>query len=197
VVPPVRKRSGPPGKQEFFAELLGRHGDKAYHFAYRLTGNEQDARDLVQEAFLRAYERLEAYDPDKPFDAWVGTILHNIFVDGTRRLVHRETVSLDAAKEEGGGTLADVLAEESRTVLEQLEIDEADQKVQAALDRVEPEMRTALILCDMEGMSYEEVARVMGCPIGTVRSRLARGRAKVRGLMGPYWEAGEVGHGAA
>jgi RNA polymerase sigma-70 factor (ECF subfamily) len=190
------RQGGPEDRSELFAELLGRHGDKAYHFAYRLAGNEQDARDLVQEAFLRAFERIDDYDPQKPFDAWLGTILRNIFIDGVRRLSHKQTVSMDAEPEDGA-PLADALSDKGKTALDGLATDEADRMVQAALAKVEPEIRTALVLCDMEGLSYEEVAKVMECPIGTVRSRLFRGRAHLRKLLERYVETGERKHGGA
>src|SRR4051812_12088044 len=79
-----------------FAGLLLQAGDKAYNFAYRLAGNDQDARDLVQEAFARALEHSGSYDPSRALDSWLLRILHNIFLDGTRRLAHRKTASLDA-----------------------------------------------------------------------------------------------------
>lgn len=184
-------------RQELFSELLGRYGDKAYNFAFRLTGNETEAQDLVQEAFLKAYQRLEDYEPGKPFDAWLGTVLHNIYVDGTRQLARLSTVSMDAAEEELGFSLADALAEPQRPPLEALSGSEAERSVQGALDRLEPEMRAAVVLCDMEGSSYEDAAVVMDCPVGTVRSRLARARSRLRGMLAPYVDPGEVGHGAA
>ncbi len=72
-----------------FSELIRRCGEKAYNFAYRLAGNEQDARDLVKEAFTRAYEHFGSYDPDRPFDSWLLRILHTVFLDGVRRRVTR------------------------------------------------------------------------------------------------------------
>lgn len=184
-------------RQELFSELLGKFGDKAYNFAFRLTGNETEASDLVQEAFMKAYERLDEYDPGKAFDAWLGTILHNIYVDNFRKHGQREMVSLDAEDEAEGFSVKDALADPAKPVLEALSGDEADRSVQRALDRLDPEMRTAIVLCDMEGASYEDAAAVMGCPVGTVRSRLARGRSKLRQLLSSYADKGEVGHGQA
>ncbi len=180
-------------RQERFAELLGRSGDRAYNFAYRLTGNEQDAQDLAQEAFLKAFERLDEFDAARSFDAWLGTILHNIFVDGVRRLSHRQTVSMDAGPDETA--LADVLPEKGKAALDGLLGRESEAVVQAALARLEPEMRAALALCDMEGLSYEAAAEAMGCPIGTVRSRLFRAREKLRRMLEPYMQKGESVHG--
>src|SRR5262245_15102808 len=79
-----------------FATLMRRHAEKAYNFAYRLAGNEQDARDLVQEAFMHALRHFEKYDPTRPFEPWVNRILKNIFLDGMRKYQHKHTISLDA-----------------------------------------------------------------------------------------------------
>lgn len=187
-------------RQELFSELLERFGDRAYDFAYRLTGNEQDARDLTQEAFLRAYERLDAYDPSRPFGTWLGTLLKRIYIDGLRRLDSRGTLALDAAAPDAddGWSLLEVLADAAVPALEALAGREADRSVRRALARLDPGIRSAVALCDMEGLSYEEAAEVMGCAVGTVRSRLARGRARLRQLLAPYVEQGqEVGHGTA
>src|ERR1700704_1599071 len=79
-----------------YEALLKRCADKAYNFAFRLAGNDQDAQDLVQEAFARAFEHRDRYDPTRPFGAWVNRILHNVFLDAVRRYEHKHKVSLDA-----------------------------------------------------------------------------------------------------
>src|SRR6185436_16627490 len=79
-----------------YETLLQRCADKAYNFAFRLTGNDPDAQDLVQEAFARAFEHRDRYDPSRPFEAWVNRILHNVFLDGVRKYEHKHKVSLDA-----------------------------------------------------------------------------------------------------
>lgn len=191
----MRPRTEGPSRQELFSELLGKWGDKAYNFAFRLTGNEPDAKDLTQEAFMKAWERLETYDGEKPFDAWLTTILHNVYVDGMRKFSHLPTQSLDSGEDEKGYSLTESLKDTAMPLLELLSGEEADRSVQRALDRLDPEMRSVVILCDMEGTSYEDAAAVMDCPVGTVRSRLARARGKLRRMLSSY--KGEVGHGPA
>ena len=84
------------GGSEEFSELIRRCGEKAYNFAFRLSGNEQDARDLVSAAFVKAWEHRGSYDSDKPFESWLYKILHNIYLDEVRLYAHSHTVSLDA-----------------------------------------------------------------------------------------------------
>jgi len=173
-----------------FQELIRRHGEKAYNFAYRLAGNEQDARDLVQEAFARALEHQERYDESRPFDAWLNRILHNVYLDGIRRHANRRTVSLDAPSP----------AQEAQwdEVLEGTDVDpqnlmarrEEDAMIQKALDELPVAYKTALLLCDVEGLSYERIAEIMACPVGTVRSRIHQGRVLMRRAL-----EGFEGHG--
>lgn len=180
-------------RRKLFSELLAEYGDQAFSFAARLTGDDLEARELVQEAFVRAYDSLEEYDPARPFYTWIGSLLHNIYVDGVRRAGRRPTVPLEGDDPEGPSVAA-VLREPGPAVLDTLLDAETDRSVQDALDRLEPEMRTAVALCDIEGFSYEQASAVMGSPVGTVRSRLARGRARLRELLTPYVKAGEESH---
>ena len=83
--------------EDSFSDLIRRHGNRIYNFAYRLSGNDPDARDLVQEALLRAFDHRDRYDPTKPFHSWVMGILRNVFVDGMRRYERRHVVSLHAS----------------------------------------------------------------------------------------------------
>lgn len=163
-----------------FADLLRQAGDKAYNFAYRLAGNEQDARDLVQEAFARALERFGSYDPRRPFDSWLLRILHNIFLDGTRRLATRRTVSLDAPAPVDEGSWEDVLPAKELSAASELVRRESVDMVQLALERLPAHYKAAVLLCDVEGMSYDDIARIMDVPVGTVRSRIHQGRLLAR-----------------
>jgi RNA polymerase sigma-70 factor (ECF subfamily) len=165
---------------EAFAELLRQAGDKAYNFAYRLSGNEQDARDLVQDAFVRALEHAGSYDKSRPFDSWLYRILHNIFLDGTRKLSNRMTASLDAPAPIEDSSWSEILPSDEQSAHEGLERRESVDLVQKALDCLPAHYKAAVALCDMEGLSYEEIARVMDVPVGTVRSRIHQGRVLAR-----------------
>jgi RNA polymerase sigma-70 factor (ECF subfamily) len=163
-----------------FAGLIARAGDKAYNFAYRLAGNEPDARDLVQEAFTRAFEHAESYDKTRPFDAWLLRILHNVFLDAMRRHSHSRTVSLDAPAPVEDSGWSDLLPGDEPLPADELVRRESLDLLQKALQRVPPLYKSAVVLCDIEGLPYEEIARVLDVPVGTVRSRIHQGRLLCR-----------------
>jgi RNA polymerase sigma-70 factor (ECF subfamily) len=163
-----------------FAGLIAQAGDKAYNFAYRLAGNEPDARDLVQEAFSRALEHAGVYDKTRPFDSWLLRILHNVFLDSMRRHSHSRTVSLDAPAPVEDAGWADLLPGEEPSPADELILKESLDLLQRALARLPQTYRSAIALCDIEGLSYEEIAAVMEIPVGTVRSRIHQGRVLLR-----------------
>ncbi|MFI5348244.1 MAG: RNA polymerase sigma factor [Elusimicrobiota bacterium] len=165
---------------ETFAGLIAQAGDKAYNFAYRLSGNEPDARDLVQEAFSRALEHAGAYDPTRPFDSWLLRILHNVFLDSMRRHSHSRTVSLDAPAPVEDAGWADLLPGKEPSAADELILKESLDLLQRALARLPTTYRSAIALCDIEGLSYEDIAKVMEIPVGTVRSRIHQGRVLLR-----------------
>ena len=163
-----------------FAGLLRQAGDKAHNFAYRLAGNEQDARDLVQEAFARALEHAGSYDPSRAFDSWLLRILHNIFLDGARRLAYRRTVSLDAPTPVSDSSWEDILPARDLSATDELIRRESIDMVQLALERLPPHYKAAIVLCDIEGLAYDDIARIMDVPVGTGRSRILQGRVLAR-----------------
>jgi len=187
---PTCRRQGRGARREWYdgadmpsqavVELLRRYGDKAYNFAFRLTGNEQDARDLAQEAFVRILEHAGRYDPSRPFEAWMLTILRNIYLDGLRRASHGATVSFDAPSPAGEQPWEEILRGPDPDPAQAMIRQEADGMIQGALDSLSPHYRTAVILCDIEGLSYEQIGEIMDCPIGTVRSRIHQGRVLLR-----------------
>lgn len=180
-------------KQELFSDLIRQCGDSAYNFAFRLTGNASDAGDLAQEAFLKALKNISSYDPNKPFQPWLNRILHNLYIDGIRHYEKRHVVSMDAPSPADDAAWEEILPERRPGPVDELHQSELEEVIQKALGRLELEYRTAVILSDMEGLSYEEISRIMDCPIGTVRSRIHRGRAMMKQWLKPYIEKGETG----
>lgn len=156
-------------------------GDHAYGFAYSLCGNEADARELVQEAFVRLMDRADRYDPSRSLDSWFMTILKNLYLDGARRWERRNGISLDTPVGEDGLTVADSVGDErEQALLDRLERDEDGARVRAALAALPPQQRVILNLVDVEGAGYEKAAEILGWPIGTVRSRLNRARTSLK-----------------
>ena len=148
------------------------HGRFLYNVAYRLTGNDDDAYDLVQEALLRVRKGLETYQPGS-MEGWLSRIVTNVFLDEVRRKRRRPV---------------EVMPEDPERLLPSAPgADEATENlsddVQAALRRLPEEFRTAVVLCDVVGLSYEEIADAISIPVGTVRSRIHRGRRLLRAAL--------------
>ncbi|MFH2203214.1 MAG: sigma-70 family RNA polymerase sigma factor [Elusimicrobiota bacterium] len=174
-----------PGPQ--FDKFVEEYGERAFQFSYRLTGNIEDAKDLVQEAFFRVLRSWDRYDASRALDSWFFTILRNVFLDGRKRYERRNVLSLErAVRGEADGeqlTYEDLIPEEDGRVLETLERAEAAETVRRALDSLAYDHRVALTLCDMEGLCYEEISRVLDVPVGTVRSRISRARIALRRVL--------------
>jgi RNA polymerase sigma-70 factor (ECF subfamily) len=169
-------------RREFDA-LVQRCHLQAYNIAYRLTGNHADAEDLTQESFLRAYRFFDRYNRDMPFENWLYRIMSRVFIDEIRKRPKFKTQSLDAPLSFNDGNDADILLEIPDSVFdpEQMMLSEAlEENLQNALNTLPDEFRIAVILADVEGLSYEEIADTMRCSLGTVRSRLHRGRKLLR-----------------
>lgn len=154
-----------------WAELVADHTDQVYRLAYRLTGNKHDAEDLTQDVFVRVFKSIHAFQPGT-LEGWLHRITTNLFLDGARR---RQRIRMDAL------SIAPDHVWGSATGPEELHADgELDSDVAHALDALNPQQRVAVVLCDIEGLSYEEIAEVLDIKLGTVRSRIARGRAQLR-----------------
>lgn len=166
-----------------FDALVHRCHRQAYNIAYRLTGNHADAEDLMQESFLRAYRFFDRYNREMPFENWLYRIMSRVFIDELRKRPKLKTQSLDQPLHTGDGGDSEVLLEipdfESNPA-QMLLCEALDERLQRALDALPEEFRIAVILADIEGLSYEEIAETMNCSLGTVRSRLHRGRKSLR-----------------
>ncbi len=163
---------------ELFEELLKKTHAQAFHLALRLTGSRTDAEDLVQEAFVRAFRFFQRYDSSLPFSSWLYRILTNAHIDEVRRRGKLKTSSLDEPHWDTGALLE--LPDETHSPEKLMMTSEMEAEVQEGLSLMTPDFRIAVLLADMEGMSYEEVAQIMGTSVGTVRSRIHRGRKQLR-----------------
>ncbi len=161
-----------------FERLLHQTHRQAYAFACRLTGNGNEAEDLVQETFVRACRFFHRYDPSYPFTGWLYRIMSNAHIDMVRRRGRLKTTSIDSTGFDGESAWD--LPDESARPDRELMNGQVDAALQAGLAGMNPDFRAAVVLADIEGMAYEEVARTMGTSIGTVRSRIHRGRKQLR-----------------
>lgn len=158
------------------------HLDSLYRLALRLSGNEADAEDLVQEAMLRAYRSWDRYTPGTNAKGWLLTILRHLFINEYRRKRrHPESVDLDTI--EPFALLDEKQEEDPQTAFFDRIVDE---EVLRAVDQLPEAFREAVMLSDVEGLSYEEIAKVLEVPVGTVKSRLYRGRRQLQGKLHEY-----------
>lgn len=167
-----------------FDKLVQRHHKQAYNVAYRLTGNHNDAEDLTQEAFVRAFRFFDNYRRELPFENWLFRIMSNLFIDETRRRSKIKTQSIDAPI--AGTDLMLEIPDEREQPESQVLHEELDEEIQKALMTLPPDFKMAVILADIEGLSYEEIAQAMNCSLGTVRSRLHRGRRLLRNKLAKF-----------
>jgi len=153
-------------------EIVREHSARVYRLAYRLTGNQHDAEDLTQEVFVRVFRSLSSYTPGT-FEGWLHRITTNLFLDQARR---KQRIRFDGLPDDVGDRWAGREPGPERA----WEHNNLDYDVQQALDALPPDFRAAVVLCDIEGLSYEEIAATLDVKLGTVRSRIHRGRALLR-----------------
>ena len=154
-------------------EVARQYGRFLYNVAYRLAGNEDDANDLAQEALLRVRKGLESYQPGS-MEAWLSRIVTNVFLDEVRRKKRRP---VDALPDDPDRLLPPSAAADVAT-------DKLSDEVQTALQTLPEDFRVAVVLCDVVGLPYEEIAEALEVPVGTVRSRIHRGRRQLRNALG-------------
>ena len=163
--------TGRAGLMPSWDDLVREHADRVYRLAYRLSGNQHDAEDLTQETFIRVFRSLSNYKPGT-FEGWLHRITTNLFLDMVRR---RGKIRMEALPEDYDRVPADTPDPQQLYADANLDAD-----LQSALDSLAPEFRAAVVLCDIEGLSYEEIATTLGVKLGTVRSRIHRGRQAIR-----------------
>ena len=159
-------------------DVVRDHSARVYRLAYRLTGNQHDAEDLTQEVFVRVFRSLSSYTPGT-FEGWLHRITTNLFLDVVRR---KARIRFDPLPEDAERLPSTGLSSTGNPA-QVYDDTHFDPDVQAALDALPPDFRAAVVLCDLEGLSYEEIAATLGIKIGTVRSRIHRGRAQLRASL--------------
>lgn len=167
------------GHRDAFGELVSRYQARLYNAAIRLVDNPEDAADVVQDAFLNAYQSLHTFKGDAEFFTWLYRIAFNTAISQKRK--KRATISLDSVGPDGGIDPDD--PSEYIKPGAALERSEEETELQNAMTRLSQEHREVLVLKDIEGMKYEEIAEILGVPIGTIRSRLHRARLELRQLL--------------
>jgi RNA polymerase sigma-70 factor (ECF subfamily) len=175
-------RAAQKGDTAPFEELVVRHRDKIFARAFSMMRNEEEAIDLSQEAWVKGWQRLNQFQGESSFGTWMTRIVINLCLDQLRKQKRQRTESIEAMDEESGGV------ERHMPVITinptaGLERNELRQRIDKALSQLSYEHRTALVLHEFEEMEYKEIAKTMGCSIGTVMSRLFYARRKMAALL--------------
>ncbi|HHW06403.1 MAG TPA: sigma-70 family RNA polymerase sigma factor [Clostridia bacterium] len=171
------------GDVEAFGELVALYERQVYTIAYRFMGNPEDASDLAQEAFVRAFRAVKSFRGEASFKTWLYHIIANVCRDELRKRKKQVVVSLDAPIMTDDGFITreqDDWSLAPERVYESIELQETIQKL---LNQLTPEYRQVLVLREIQGFTYEEIAQILACSLGTVKSRINRARKAMRDLI--------------
>ncbi|HKX17880.1 MAG TPA: sigma-70 family RNA polymerase sigma factor [bacterium] len=192
MAPPSEVAKAPAYTAEELARYDGivqRYARHVYNIAYRMTGNQADARDLSQEAFLRVYRALRRVQPGAPLESWLYRIVSNLYIDLLRRRPKVRVESLDAPIDTPRGELTRELPDAAANPEVVFEREHIDGAIQQALGVLSPDLRMVVVLSDIEGFAYEEIAAMLRVPLGTVKSRLHRARQVLQVRLRPFVDA--------
>lgn len=164
-------------QQAFLERAVEQYGKATYNFAYRLTGNDADASDLTQEAFIRVFRAWQSFKPGTSFLSWIYRIVTNLYRDELRR--------------RKGRFYQEEIPERAVAPIEEYVEAHLSEPVSKALADLTPEQRKIVLLADVEGCSYQEIGQIVGCSVGTVRSRLHRARGQLRKLVNRYMKSSQ------
>jgi RNA polymerase sigma-70 factor (ECF subfamily) len=174
------------GSERAYRELLGRYERPVFSIVFRMIRDREQAEDLAQETFVRVFNHIDRYDPKYKFSSWIFKIATNLTIDHIRRK-ELNTVSIDGSR---NATTAEQIEATAITIIspdenpeELLEAKELGEEIEQAIGRLRPEYRAAILLRHVEGREYQEIAEIMGLPLGTVKTYIHRGRNELRDTL--------------
>lgn len=168
------------GDIEAFEQLVSAYDKRAYNIAYRVMGNEEDAKDMAQEAMLRVYRSIKDFKGQSSFSTWLYRIVTNVCLDELRRRKNDKHVSFDSTIQTEDGELHMELSSDKETPETAYERVEQRELIKKAIRELNDEYRSVIVLRDIQGFSYEEISNMLECSLGTVKSRINRARAMLR-----------------
>jgi RNA polymerase sigma-70 factor (ECF subfamily) len=178
------------GDLSAFEVIVNRYKDRLYNFVLRFVKDKQTAEDIVQDTFLRAYRNRESFQAVAKFSTWIYTIAGNLAKSELRRRKRWRFLSVGVQNEDTGATFE--LPDTSATPDANTETMLAESRIQEAIARLPDRYREAVILRDIEGLDYDEISQIIGCPLGTVKSRINRGRLRLQeelsDLADAFWD---------
>lgn len=177
------------GDLEAFNRLVLQYQDMAFNLAYRMLGEDDPAEDVTQTAFISAYRSLSTYRGGS-FKAWILRMVTNACYDELRRRKRRPTIALEPALPDEDGEMESPawMADPGAGPEEQMDQAELQQALKRCIQALPDDFRSIVIMIDLQGMDYLEVAEAASCPLGTIKSRLARARLRLRDCLRNFWE---------
>lgn len=176
------------GDLSAFDDLVRRYERQVYNFAYRMTGNYDDANDIASEAFIKVFNSIHSFRGDANFSTWLFRIVTNLYLDERKKSKAHINVPLDEYIELEENSVARQIEDPSPGPLEQVEADERRLAIERAINSLPDYQRIMILLYHTQGQSYEEIAEIVGLPIGTVKSRLNRARLALKDKLAPARE---------
>lgn len=176
------------GDIESFELLISSYDKRAYNIAYRIMGNEEDAKDMAQEAMLRVYRSIKDFKGQSSFSTWLYRIVTNVCLDELRRRKNDRHVSIDSTIKTEDGELHIELCSDKETPETAYERVEQRELIKEAIRELNDEYRSVIVLRDIQGFSYEEISNMLECSLGTVKSRINRARTMLRDRLKPSLE---------
>lgn len=174
------------GRESAFRELIRRYERPVFSVIYRMVRDREMAEDLAQETFIKVLNALDRYDPKYKFSSWIFKIAHNATLDQLRKK-EPETLSLDgsphASTQEQADATSFTAVDTAEDPEQYTQSKELGSEIEAAIERLRPEYRAAIVLWHVEGRPYDEIAEIMELPLGTVKTYIHRGRNELRGLL--------------
>jgi RNA polymerase sigma-70 factor (ECF subfamily) len=176
------------GDRDAFNQLVDRYSTQIYNFALRMTNNAEDAQDIYQEAFIHAFRGIGRFRSDSAFSTWLYRIVRNVYLDEQKRRRSRPYVSLEETIETEDGSIAREVEDDAPSPEDIVQTNERRRAVQRAITQLPERQREILVLYDIQGCTYEEIARILEINVGTVKSRLNRARRGLRDRLLPFKE---------
>ncbi|MBN1624758.1 MAG: sigma-70 family RNA polymerase sigma factor [Clostridia bacterium] len=171
------------GDYDAFEELVRAYSDRAYSVAFGVMGNHHDASDMTQDAFIKVYKNIGKFNFQSSFNTWLYRIVKNTCIDELRKNKRRNIVSIDAGIEGNEGDYLMQISDDSADIQGILEAEESSRILMESLELLGEKHRSVLVLADVKGYDYLEVARMLELPVGTVKSRISRAREKLAVIL--------------
>lgn len=176
-------RKAQQGDRSAFDSLVSKHEKRAYQYAFRLTSNQDDASDIVADAFVRVYNALQNFKGNSAFTTWLFRILTNCYLDQRKKEKNKQHLSLEGTMQTETGEMERQIEDESDGPEEKLERNAREESIRNAIRQLPDYQQAMLVMYHVENLSYEEMAESLDLPLGTVKSRLNRARLSLRELL--------------